>query len=74
MFIITQTVMIIYLFQTLGEAESIEISLIEKKVTLTLTRRHPRMVKMLEKELQPFTPYKNNANKFSLVKKLFCSG
>ncbi|XP_076908108.1 uncharacterized protein LOC143564846 [Bidens hawaiensis] len=56
-----------------GEAESLEISLMEKKVTITLSRRHLKGGKMLENELQPVSIYKNRANKFSLMKNIFCS-
>ncbi|CAH1416881.1 unnamed protein product [Lactuca virosa] len=58
-----------------GEAESVEFSLTEKKVTVTLNRRHdPRTAKMPENELQNNGIYKNNpSNKFSLVKRMFSS-
>ncbi|KAI7756662.1 hypothetical protein M8C21_012220 [Ambrosia artemisiifolia] len=56
-----------------GEAESIEISLMEKKVTLTLTRRHPKVAKMPENELRHATSYKSRPNKSSLVKRIFRS-
>ncbi|KAI3763867.1 hypothetical protein L2E82_13865 [Cichorium intybus] len=56
-----------------GEAESVEFSLSEKKVTLTLNRRHSRTAKMPEKEIQNNAIYKNPANKLSLVKRMFSS-
>nr|XP_043626764.1 heavy metal-associated isoprenylated plant protein 45-like isoform X1 [Erigeron canadensis] len=56
-----------------GEAESMEISLKEKKVTITLSRRHPKVLKMLENELQSVTMYKSPANKCSIVRKMFHS-
>ncbi|KAL8268888.1 hypothetical protein R6Q59_002686 [Mikania micrantha] len=56
-----------------GEADSMEINLMEKKVTITLSRRHTNRAKMSEYELQPFTIYRNQKNKFSLMKRIFCS-
>ncbi|KAI7751063.1 hypothetical protein M8C21_008372 [Ambrosia artemisiifolia] len=56
-----------------GEAKSMEISLMEKKVTITLSRRHTKWTKMSENELQPVAIYKNQANKYSLMKRMFCS-
>ncbi|MFS8021819.1 putative heavy-metal-associated, heavy metal-associated domain superfamily [Helianthus anomalus] len=56
-----------------GEAESMEISLKEKKVILTMTRRHPKATKMSENERRHATIYKNRANKSSLVKRIFHS-
>ncbi|XP_071735650.1 uncharacterized protein [Rutidosis leptorrhynchoides] len=56
-----------------GEEESVEISLLEKKVTITLTRRHPRAPEMPKNKLQATTLYKNPTNKVSLVRKMFHS-
>ncbi|KAI3744319.1 hypothetical protein L1987_57398 [Smallanthus sonchifolius] len=56
-----------------GETESMEISLMEKKVTITLSSRHTKRAKMSENKVQPVASYKNRANKFSLMKSLFCS-
>lgn len=63
----------IYIFQFLGEVESLEISLMEKKVTIMLSRRLTKRVKLSENELQPVAMYKNRLNKFSLMKRIFCS-
>lgn len=64
-----------FFLDIVGEAESVEFSLTEKKVTVTLNRRHdPRTAKMPENELQNNGIYKNNpSNKFSLVKRMFSS-
>ncbi|KAI3720009.1 hypothetical protein L6452_20916 [Arctium lappa] len=56
-----------------GEADSVEISLMEKRVTITLTRRRPRAVKMSKSKLQQAAIYRNATNKSSLVKRIFCS-
>ncbi|XP_076906340.1 uncharacterized protein LOC143562418 [Bidens hawaiensis] len=56
-----------------GEVESMEFSLMEKRVTLTMTRRDQKVADMSENELQHATIYKNRANKFSLVKRIFHS-
>ncbi|KAI3818309.1 hypothetical protein L1987_12113 [Smallanthus sonchifolius] len=54
-----------------GEAVSMEISLMEKKVTITLTRTHPKVAKMTKNELRHETIYKKRANGFSLVRRIF---
>ncbi|XP_024988990.1 uncharacterized protein LOC112523566 [Cynara cardunculus var. scolymus] len=56
-----------------GEADSVEISFMEKKVIITLTRRPPRGAKMSENQLQHAAIYKNTTNKSSLVKRMFRS-
>ncbi|KAL4586599.1 hypothetical protein LXL04_011237 [Taraxacum kok-saghyz] len=56
-----------------GEAESVEFSLMEKKVTVTLNRRHQSAAKMTETELQKNAIYRNPPNKISLVKRMFSS-
>ncbi|PWA95379.1 hypothetical protein CTI12_AA051440 [Artemisia annua] len=56
-----------------GEADSVEISLMDKKVTITLTRKHPRVAKIRENKFQPISVYKNPANKPSIVKRMFRS-
>ncbi|KAJ9563700.1 hypothetical protein OSB04_008860 [Centaurea solstitialis] len=55
-----------------GEADSVEISLMEKRVTITLAHRRPRVAKMPENELQRAVIYKNITKKSSLVKRIFC--
>nr|GEV29450.1 putative heavy metal-associated domain, HMA [Tanacetum cinerariifolium] len=56
-----------------GEADSVEISLMEKKVKITLTRKHPIVAKIWESKLRPIENYKNSANKLTIVKRMFRS-
>ncbi|KAK1425653.1 hypothetical protein QVD17_21008 [Tagetes erecta] len=56
-----------------GEVESLEFSLTEKKVTITLSRRLTKRVILTKNKLQPVAMYKNRVNKFSLMRRIFCS-
>ncbi|KAK9074488.1 hypothetical protein SSX86_007086 [Deinandra increscens subsp. villosa] len=55
------------------ETESMEISFKEKKITLTLTRRHPKVSKTPKNNPRNAKIRKIRAKKSSLVKRIFCS-